>query len=77
MPRYRPLVTLAGAMLLLGGGIGLAFALLFKATPWVRIRGIIGGGVATYLGLTLIMAARSGHLPRWLTAIIGDPGDLD
>ncbi len=77
MPRYRLLVTIAGAMLLLGGGVGLAFALLFKATAWVRIRGILGGGLAAYLGLTLILAARSGQLPRWLTAIIGDPGDLD
>jgi uncharacterized membrane protein HdeD (DUF308 family) len=77
MPRYRHLVTFAGALLLLGGIFSLAIAWKLHGATWPRIRGVIGGGIAAYLGATLIKAGNSGWLPGWLTRVFGDPGDLD
>ena len=77
MPRYRHLVTFAGAVLLLSGLFSLLIALRLHVATWPRIRGVAGGVLALYLGWTLIRAGNSGRLPGWLTTIFGDPGDLD
>jgi hypothetical protein len=77
MPRYRHLVTFAGALLLLGGLLGFVFALMLDGATWPKFRGVIGGTLSIYLGWTLISAGNSGRLPGWITKIFGDPGDLD
>jgi len=70
-------VTLAGALLFLGGIFALAIAFKLHGATWPRVRGVIGGVIAAYLGGTLIIAGNSGRLPGWITRVFGDPGDLD
>ena len=57
MPRYRYLVMLAGALLLVGGLFSLLIALRLHVATWPRVRGVVGGLLALYLGWTLIRAA--------------------
>ena len=71
--RYRILLALLGALLFVGGVLGIWSGARLEGGS--QLRGIVGGVIAAAFGGRILMYAYSNRLPAWLATVFGDPTD--
>jgi uncharacterized membrane protein HdeD (DUF308 family) len=68
--RYRLLITLLGAFLLVSGVLGIVVGA--HLTGWPQFRGVVGGLIAGGLGVRVAMYALVNRPPEWLKELLED-----